>query len=107
MEIEEPCYNYHGPKIVLPELECPITICTTDMIGMVKKATLASTDDSGLMVFMIKRSNLLPNVVSKMISLTKKISILAGRIKAQDVLTLRDLRLSEFDKTGVLVNKRL
>jgi hypothetical protein len=30
MEVEEPRYNYHGPRIVLPKHECPVTICTTD-----------------------------------------------------------------------------
>ena len=44
MEVEEPCYNYHGPKIVLPKHECPVTICTTDTIGLDKnQMTLVST----------------------------------------------------------------
>ncbi len=35
-EVEQPCYNYHGPKIVLPMNESPVTICTADTINMVK-----------------------------------------------------------------------
>ena len=36
MEVEQPRYNYHGPKIVLPTNESPVTICTADTINMVK-----------------------------------------------------------------------
>ena len=36
LEVEEPRYNYHGPKTVLPKRECPVTICTADTIGAVK-----------------------------------------------------------------------
>ena len=35
-EVEQPRYNYHGPKIVLPTNESPTTICTADTINMVK-----------------------------------------------------------------------
>ena len=47
---------------------------------------------------MIKRSVLPPKVVTKTISDTKNISTLAGKLQAQEVVTLRDLRLPEFDK---------
>jgi hypothetical protein len=47
---------------------------------------------------MIKRSVLPPKVVTKTISETKNISTLAGKLQAQEVVTLRDLRLPEFDK---------
>ncbi len=36
MEVDQPCYNYLGPKIVLPTNESPVTICTADTINMVK-----------------------------------------------------------------------
>jgi hypothetical protein len=55
---------------------------------------------------MIKRSALPPKVVTKTISKTQNISTHAGRIQAQDVVTLRDLMLPEFDKTGISVNKK-
>eukprot|EP00804_Cyclotella_cryptica_P004626 CCRYP_006938-RA/>CCRYP_006938-RA protein AED:0.32 eAED:0.32 QI:0/0/0/1/1/1/2/0/301 len=47
---------------------------------------------------MIKRSVLLPKDVTKTISETKNISMLPGKLQAQEVVTLRDLRLPEFDK---------
>eukprot|EP00804_Cyclotella_cryptica_P003902 CCRYP_015760-RA/>CCRYP_015760-RA protein AED:0.47 eAED:1.00 QI:0/0/0/1/0/0/2/0/62 len=37
----------------------------------------------------------------------KNISTLAGKLQVQEVVTLRDLRLPEFDKTGESANKRL
>jgi hypothetical protein len=36
LEFEEPRYNYHGPKIIVPRRECPVTICTADTIWAVK-----------------------------------------------------------------------
>jgi len=47
---------------------------------------------------MIKRSTLLPKVFTKTISQTQNIATLAEKIQAQEVVTLRDLRLPEFDK---------
>eukprot|EP00804_Cyclotella_cryptica_P013076 CCRYP_002363-RA/>CCRYP_002363-RA protein AED:0.38 eAED:0.38 QI:0/-1/0/1/-1/1/1/0/217 len=47
---------------------------------------------------MIKRSVLTPKVITKTISETKNISTLAGKLQAQEAVTLRDLRLPEFDK---------
>jgi hypothetical protein len=46
---------------------------------------------------MIKRSVLPPKVIPKTISEAKNISMLAGKLQAQEVVTLRDLRLPEFD----------
>ena len=57
LEFEEPRYNYHGPKIVVPRRECPVTICTADTIGAVKSRRLLRVLlDSSLTVSMIKRS---------------------------------------------------
>ena len=101
VEVEEPRYISHGSKIVLPKHECPVTICTTDRIGTVKSRRLLWVlFDSGSTVSMIKRSTLPQNVVTKAISETKNITTLACRVQAQEVVTLRDLRLPEFDKTG-------
>ena len=47
---------------------------------------------------MIKRSTLPQKVITKTISETRKITTLAGIIQVQEVVTLRDLRLPEFDK---------
>ena len=99
LEFEEPRYNYHGPKIIMPRHECPVTICTADTIGAVKSRRLLRVLlDSGSTVSMIKRSVLPPKVITKTISETKNISTLAGKLQAQEVVTLRDLRLPEFDK---------
>ena len=55
---------------------------------------------------MIKRSVLPPKVVTKAISKTKNISTLAGKLQAQEVVTLRDLRLPEFDKNRRISQKK-
>jgi len=47
---------------------------------------------------MIKRSALPQQVVTKLISETKTITMLAGKVQGQEVVTLRDLMLQEFDK---------
>eukprot|EP00804_Cyclotella_cryptica_P003675 CCRYP_016567-RA/>CCRYP_016567-RA protein AED:0.45 eAED:0.45 QI:0/0/0/1/0/0/3/0/242 len=47
---------------------------------------------------MIKRSVLLQKVITKTLNETRNISMLAGKIQVQEVVTLRDLRLPEFDK---------
>jgi hypothetical protein len=49
---------------------------------------------------MIKRPALPQKVITKTISETKNINTLAGRVQVQEIVTLRDLRLPEFDKTG-------
>ena len=99
LEFEETTYNYHRPKIIMPRRECPVTICTADTIGAVKSRRLLRVLlDCGLTVSMIKRSVLPPKVVTKTISETKNISTFAGKLQAQEVVTLRDLTLPEFDK---------
>jgi hypothetical protein len=69
LEFDEPRYNYHGPKIIVPRHECPVTICTADTIGAVKSRRLLRVLlDSGSTVSMIKRSVIPPKVVTKTIS---------------------------------------
>jgi hypothetical protein len=36
VEDNTPQFNYHGPKIKLPQQETPMTICTTDTIGTIR-----------------------------------------------------------------------
>ena len=50
------------------------------------------------MVSMIKRSALPQKVAIRTISETKNITTLAGKVQVQEVATLRNLRLQEFDK---------
>jgi hypothetical protein len=47
---------------------------------------------------MIKRSVLPKGVITKVIGDTKLVRTLAGHLKMQEVVTMRDLRLPEFDK---------
>ncbi len=97
LEFEEPRYNYHGPKIIMPRCECPVTICTADTIGAVKSRRLLQVLlDSGSTVSMIKRSVLPPKVVTKTISETKNISMLAGKLQAQEIVQRSEV--ARFDK---------
>eukprot|EP00956_Cyclotella_meneghiniana_P006711 scaffold8908_cov51-Cyclotella_meneghiniana.AAC.1 len=96
---EKPQFNYRGPKVLPTKNETPVTICTTNTIGMVKSRRLFRVLlDSGATCSLIKRSCLPKNCQTKAISSSKKVSTLAGKIKSQEVVTLRDLRLPEFDK---------
>ncbi len=47
---------------------------------------------------MIKRSALPKDVITKVIGDTKLVRTLAGRLKRQEVVTMQDIRLPEFDK---------
>lgn len=61
MEVEDPHYNNHGPKIVVSKQEYPVTICTADTIDKVKsRRLLLLLLDSGSTVSMIKKSAFLP-----------------------------------------------
>ena len=96
---DKPQFNYRGPKVLPTKNETPVTICTTNTIGMVKSRRLFRVLlDSGATCSLIKRSCLPKNCQTKAISSSKKVSTLAGKIKSQEVVTLRDLRLPEFDK---------
>ena len=63
-----------------------------------QKSTAPVLLDPDSTVSLIKRTTLPPNVVTKTISATRYVTTLAGKIQAQEVVTLRDLRLPEFDK---------
>ena len=107
LEFEKPRYNYHGPKILVPRCECPVTICTADMIGAVKSRRLLRVLlDSGSTVSIIKRSALPQNVITKTISETKNITTLTGRVQAHEVVILRDLRLPEIDKNRCISQQK-
>ncbi len=47
---------------------------------------------------MIKRSILPKGVITKLLGDTKLVTILAGHLKIQEVVTMRDIRLPECDK---------
>ncbi len=47
---------------------------------------------------MIKRSALPKGVITKLLGDTKLVRTLAGRLRMQEVVTMQDIRLPEFDK---------
>ena len=102
LDADECYYNYRGPK-VLPKNECPATICTADTIGLVRSRKLLRVLlDSGSSACLIKRSALPKGIIPKELATAKSFKTLAGKLQAQQMVTLRDLRLPEFDK-----NKRI
>jgi hypothetical protein len=87
LESNGPCYNYHGPKVVIPKQESPITICTTNTIGIVRSQRLFQVLlDSGLTVSTIKRSAIPTGTVTKATGESKSIRILVGQLKTQDAI---------------------
>ncbi len=99
IEDDTPQFNYHGPKIKIPKQKSPVTICTTDTISTIRSQRLFQVlfaSDSN--VFMIKRSVLPKGVITKLLGDTKLVRTLAGCLKTQEVITMQDIRLPEFDK---------
>jgi hypothetical protein len=43
IEADTPQFNYHGPNILIPKQELPVTICTIDTIGNTQSKSLSST----------------------------------------------------------------
>ncbi len=98
-EADAPWFNYHGPKIKIPKQELPETICITDTIGTIQSWWLFWVlFDSGSNVSMIKRSALPKGIITQLLGVTKLVRTLAGCLEMQEVVTLQDLRLPEFDK---------
>jgi hypothetical protein len=65
---DTPQFNYHGPKIKIPEQESPVTICTADTIGTIRSQRLFQVHfDSGSNVSMIKGSTLPKGVITKLL----------------------------------------
>jgi hypothetical protein len=94
-----PEFIYHGPNIKIPKQESAVTICTSDTFGTIRSRRLFSVlFDSGLNVSMIKRSALPKGIITKLLSDTKLVRTLAGHLKTQEVVTMQDIRLQEFDK---------
>ncbi len=84
---------------MIPKQESPITICTADTISAIRSQRLVQIlFDSGLNVSMIKRSALPKGIITKLLGDTKLVRTFSGCLKTQEVITMRDLRLPEFDK---------
>ncbi len=73
IEADAPKFNYHGPKIMIPKQESPVTIiCTADTIGTIQSQRLFQVlFDSGLNVSIIKRSALPKGIITKLLGDTK------------------------------------
>ena len=91
-------FNYRGPK-VLPINETPVTICTANTIGTLRSRKLFRVlMDSGSTACWIKESALPNGVVPRLLDRDKQSNTLAGKLTANKMVVLRDLRLPEFDK---------
>jgi hypothetical protein len=76
-----------------------VTICTADTISTIRSQRLFRVlFDSGSNVSMIKRSALPKGVIAKLLGDTKLVRTLTGHFKMQEVVTMQDIRLPEFDK---------
>jgi hypothetical protein len=84
---------------VIPKQESSITICSTNTLGNIRSGRLFQVLlDSGSAVSMIKISAIPVGAVTKEAGESKSIRTLAGQLKTQDVVTLQDVQLPEFDK---------
>ena len=99
-------FNYRGPK-VLPINEMPVTICTANTIGSVRSRKLFRIlFDSGSSGCWIKRSAIPKEVVPKELKQNKTANTLAGKLSANKMVILRDIRLPEFDKNRRINEQR-
>jgi hypothetical protein len=76
-----------------------VTICTADTIGTIKSQRLFQLlFDSDSNVSMIKRLALPKGVITKLLGDAKLVKTLAGCLKTQEVIMMRDIRLPQFNK---------
>ena len=86
-------FNYRGPK-VLPINETPVTICTANTVGTLRSRKLFRVLlDSGSTGCWIRRSALPQGIVPKVLNKDKQSNTLAGKLSANEMVVLRDLRL--------------
>ena len=94
-------FNYLGPKVVkVPKRhETPATILVASTIGAIKsRRILRVLLDSGSTVSLIRKQCLPKGVQLKDIGEQKSVTTLGGTLQAKQVVTMRDIRLPEFDK---------
>jgi hypothetical protein len=90
LEADTPWFNYHGPKIKIRKQESPVTICTADTIGTIKRQRLFRVYfNSGSNVSMIKRSALPKVIITKLLGDTKLVRTLAECLQMQEVITMQ------------------
>jgi len=115
--IEDECFNfevdfpqiyYSGPKIIkAPANETPVMILMANTIGLAKSRRLFCVLlDSGSTVSMIKKSCLPKHAVLTELAEQKSETTLSGKLKSQQVVTMRDLRLPEFDKNRQITQQK-
>ena len=106
LETDELEINYRGPKILLKN-ETPATICTANTIGLIRSRKLLRVLlDSGSNACLIKRSALPKGIIPKDLNSKKSFTTLAGILSAKQMVTLRDIRLPEFDKNRRITQQR-
>ena len=99
IESEKLQFNYRGPKVVPRRHETPVTILTANTIGTLKSRRIFRVLlDSGSTCSLIKRSCLPKHCQPKAMKEQRKVKTLAGKVLAKEVVTMRDIRLPEFDK---------
>ena len=92
-------YSIPVPKMTKSRMETPATICTIDTINSLRSRRLLKVLlDSGSRKTLINRSVLPKNIVTKKLQKGQTLKTLAGKVAACEMVTLRDLRLPEFDK---------
>jgi hypothetical protein len=105
--VEQPVFNCKGPKVMPTRHETPVTICTAITIGTLRSRRIFRVLlDTGSSCSLIKRACLPKNCQAKTLESHKRVSTLAGKLQAQEVVTMRDIRLPEI-KTGELTNKNV
>ena len=106
LDADETEYSYRGPK-VLYRNETPATICTANTIGLIRSRKLLRVLlDSGSNACLINRSALPKGIIPKELSNKKSFRTLAGKLSASQMVTLRDVRLPEFDKNRHIEQQR-
>jgi hypothetical protein len=91
-------YCFHGPKII-PKNETPATICMVNTIGAIHIRQLSRILlDSGGSCCLIKWPSLPMGVILKNLPTGKNIETLSDQVMDQQVVTLHDIRLQEFDE---------
>ena len=98
--------NYRGPK-VLPKNETPATIYTANTIGLQHSRKLIRVLlDSGSNACLIKRSALPTGIIPKNLNDKKSFRTLAGTLTANQMVTMRDIRLPEFNRSTTIAQQR-
>ena len=106
LEVDE-VHHTHHEHTGLDKFECPATICVTNSIGAVRSRRLLRVLlDSGSSTCLIKRSALPKGIQPQELAQSKSLKTLAGTVMSTQVVTLRDIRLPEFDKNRKIAQQR-